>query len=74
MHVIKLKDKSMAMQDNEKCTTAWQRDGRAFLDQQTVVAVHLVLLIPVHIWAKWQKTRQKLNLKNIFRLINHTYA
>ena len=22
MHVIKLKDKSMAMQDNEKCTTA----------------------------------------------------
>ena len=29
MHVIKLKDKSMAMQDNEKCTTAWQRDGKA---------------------------------------------
>ena len=29
MHVRKLKDKSMAMQDNEKCTTAWQRGGKA---------------------------------------------
>ena len=41
----------------------------AFLDQQTVVAVHLVPRIPVHSWAKWQKNRPKLNsLKN--RLID----
>ena len=40
----------------------------AFLDQQTVVAVHLVPRIPVHIWAKWQKTRQKLDLKELVRM------
>ena len=46
----------------------------AFLDQQTVVAVHLVPRIPVHSWAKWHKTRHKLDFKKIVRLTDHTYA
>ena len=46
----------------------------AFLDQQTVVAVHLVPRIPVHIWAKWRKTRQKLIFKKIVRLTDHAYC
>ena len=55
-------------------STAEKRIIPAFLDQQTVVAVHLVLRIPVHIWAKWQKTRQKLDFKKIVRLTDHTYC